>query len=37
MMRGEAKEAIRQWQDVSAPMTDLEKLASLWLAKQAEK
>jgi hypothetical protein len=37
MMRGETKEAIRQWQDVSAPMTDLEKLASLWLAKQAGK
>jgi hypothetical protein len=33
-MRGDIQEAVRTFQDVSAPMTDLEKLASLLLAKQ---
>ena len=33
-LRGQTKEAIETWKNVSAPMTPLEKLASLWLAKQ---
>lgn len=32
---GKKDEAVKLWQDVSAPMGELEKLASLWLAKQA--
>jgi TolA-binding protein len=33
-LRGQTKEAVETWKNVSAPMTPLEKLASLWLAKQ---
>jgi hypothetical protein len=32
-MRGQTKEAVAVWRDLSGPMTDLDRLAHLWLAK----
>jgi hypothetical protein len=34
---GQVEKAVPLWQDVSAPMSDLEKLAVLWLARQSSR